>query len=466
MELKNIRVVDVKQSATNTKGRNEGHEFDDLVASIKEKGVLVPVLARKIIGNATNWHYEVIAGSRRLAAAKDAGLNEIPAKIVEMTDDEAQEAQIVENLQRKDVHPLEEGEAYRKLIEDGHRSTNDISVKVGKSESYVRQRLFLTNLSPEARNLYRSGKVKDSVVYEIAKLSREDQAACLKQNKYRLDELSRIREWIRENVLANLKFQPWLAVKEVAKAVGKCTLCPETRETLFGKIPDDKCVSKACWFVKIGKYVEFLRKKDPTLILITKDYSEAPKGVLARRGYTTLSTKEKEHCDYARRGLVVSGEGIGTTLWICTEPKCKTHGDQHSEVALSPKEIIKRKAERKREIAQAKKKAAAKIKTIEKAISKVGYPMSEKVVEMLLEAAISRGNTVLQPVCARRKIEPNVTQHWYDSAHKQGYKSRDYEKPVRDLVAKMSKAQKVQLIVEIVLVDHDYSLAKYLKIIS
>jgi len=102
--------------------------------------VLVPVLARPRQG--AGRKYEVIAGSRRFRAAYKAGLLEIPAHIVEMTDDEAREAQIVENLQREDVHPLEEGEAYRQLIEDGGRTVKDVSVKSREAEAYVRQRLF------------------------------------------------------------------------------------------------------------------------------------------------------------------------------------------------------------------------------------------------------------------------------------------------------------------------------------
>src|ERR1039457_5106951 len=114
MNLQNLKVAECHESATNPRGKDfEGKQFDELVASIKEKGVLVPVLARKTSSSARSAVCEVIAGNRRLRAAVKAGLKEIPAQVVEMMDDEAREAQIVENLQREDVHPLEEGEAYR-----------------------------------------------------------------------------------------------------------------------------------------------------------------------------------------------------------------------------------------------------------------------------------------------------------------------------------------------------------------
>ena len=156
MQLINIKVSLCVESETNPRGKDfEDASFKELVASVKEKGVLVPVLARPREGK----EFEIVAGNRRFRAAKKAGLDVIPAHVVEMTDDEAQEAQIVENLQRADVHPLEEGEAYRKLIEDGGRKVADVAVKVGKSESYVRQRLFLTNLSDKAKKLYRKNEI-------------------------------------------------------------------------------------------------------------------------------------------------------------------------------------------------------------------------------------------------------------------------------------------------------------------
>src|ERR1039458_832611 len=116
-----------------------------------------------------------------------------------MTDDEAAEAQIVENLQRADVHPLEEGEAYRKLIEDGNRTVKDVAVKVGKPEQYVRQRLFLTNLSDKARKLYRSGDMADSVAVLVARLTPGNQESTLKDaGPYRLQHAEDMKEYIAE----------------------------------------------------------------------------------------------------------------------------------------------------------------------------------------------------------------------------------------------------------------------------
>jgi len=163
--LQTLKVSECYESETNPRGTDfAGKQFDELVASIEEKDVLVPVLARAKFQSNTltkrelEQKYEVIAGNRRLRAAKQAGLKEIPAQLVEMTDGEAREAQIVENLQRQDVHPLEEGEAYRQLMvaNDGY-DIEAIAAKVGKSKTYVRGRLVLTTLIDKAAAEFRKG---------------------------------------------------------------------------------------------------------------------------------------------------------------------------------------------------------------------------------------------------------------------------------------------------------------------
>src|SRR5215831_20253496 len=135
--LQTLKVSQCIESETNPRGTKfDEADLKELTASIKEQGILMPLLVRPYKGK-----FEVIAGSRRFRAAKLAGLTEIPAHLVEMTDIEAREAQIVENLQRADVHPLQEGASYRDLIEKSGYDIAAVAVRVGKSEGYVRNRL-------------------------------------------------------------------------------------------------------------------------------------------------------------------------------------------------------------------------------------------------------------------------------------------------------------------------------------
>jgi ParB family chromosome partitioning protein len=126
--------------------------FDDealhaLAASIREKGVLQPLLVRRH-PDAANA-YEIIAGERRWRAAQIAQLHELPVVIREFADDEALEIALVENIQRQDLTPLEEAEGYRRLMEEFSHTQEDLSKAVGKSRSHVANMLRLLGL-PEA----------------------------------------------------------------------------------------------------------------------------------------------------------------------------------------------------------------------------------------------------------------------------------------------------------------------------
>src|ERR1035441_7098690 len=104
MQLQEVKVSACYESETNPRGKDFGGKaFDELVASIREKGVLTPILVRP--STMKKGDFEVVAGNRRFRAAYQLKLETIPAQVQAMTDSEAREAQIVENLQRQDVHP-------------------------------------------------------------------------------------------------------------------------------------------------------------------------------------------------------------------------------------------------------------------------------------------------------------------------------------------------------------------------
>ena len=123
----------------------------DLVVSIKEKGVLQPLLVRK--SNRQKDFYEIIAGERRFRAAKMAGLTKVPVIIKEFSDKEALEVAIIENLQREDLNPLEEAEAYKRLIKEFHYKQEDLSRVLGKSRSYLANMMRLLDLPEEIKTL-------------------------------------------------------------------------------------------------------------------------------------------------------------------------------------------------------------------------------------------------------------------------------------------------------------------------
>ena len=119
----------------------------DLTNSIKERGVIQPIIVRK--SNSENAKYEIIAGERRWLAARKAGLHEIPVVVTDADDLKSLEFAIVENVQRHDLNPLEEAKGYRRLIDEFSYDQQKVSQFIGKSRSYITNALRLLTLPKE-----------------------------------------------------------------------------------------------------------------------------------------------------------------------------------------------------------------------------------------------------------------------------------------------------------------------------
>lgn len=123
----------------------------DLVESIREKGVLQPLLVRET--HALNARYEIIAGERRYRASKLAGLSEVPVIVKEFDDQATLEVALIENLQREDLSPLEEAEGYKRLLQEFDYTQEALAKVVGKSRSYVANMMRLLDLPVTIKNL-------------------------------------------------------------------------------------------------------------------------------------------------------------------------------------------------------------------------------------------------------------------------------------------------------------------------
>lgn len=139
--------------------RQPRKEFDDeaiseLSISIKEKGVLQPLIVRR-----SGQGYEIIAGERRWRAAQKAGVNKVPIIIKEATDGEALELALIENLQRQDLNPIEEATGYRHLIEDFGLTHEDVAARIGKDRSTITNQLRLLRLPEEAQKALAQGEI-------------------------------------------------------------------------------------------------------------------------------------------------------------------------------------------------------------------------------------------------------------------------------------------------------------------
>lgn len=141
-------------------------ELSELAASIKEKGVLQPILLRTVQNRP--YMYEIVAGERRFRASKLAGLSEIPALVKTLSNENAMEIALIENVQRENLNPIEESAAYKNLMEKCGYDLTDVSRLIGKSESYIRNIMRLESLPDSVKELVKEGRISTSHARTIA----------------------------------------------------------------------------------------------------------------------------------------------------------------------------------------------------------------------------------------------------------------------------------------------------------
>lgn len=155
--VRHIPIVSVGANPDQPRKTFNAMELNELADSIREKGVLQPILVRAVEGRA--HQYEIIAGERRWRASKLAGLSEIPALVKTLDDNNAAEIALIENVQRSDLNAIEEAAAYDNLMQRAGYTHDDISRLIGKSVSYLRNILRLAGLPESVKQMLIDGKI-------------------------------------------------------------------------------------------------------------------------------------------------------------------------------------------------------------------------------------------------------------------------------------------------------------------
>lgn len=166
-----VTLADIQPSNYNPRKHFDETSLSELAESIRQQGVLQPIGVRPITDN----RFEIVFGERRYRASLMAELTEIPAIILDVSDETAEEMAVTENLQRKDVTPMEEANAYQKLIESGRYDVQSLALQFGKSESYIHTRLKFTSLIPEIAELLEKDELTISVATEICRYGEDIQ---------------------------------------------------------------------------------------------------------------------------------------------------------------------------------------------------------------------------------------------------------------------------------------------------
>lgn len=151
-----VRLADVEPNSEQPRKEFDSEDLASLADSVAEYGVLQPITVRR-----TGLTYQIIAGERRWRAARMAGLSEIPVIITDVDDKKASEIALVENIQRKDLKPLEEAEAYRTLVNEYSLTQEEVGRRVGKSRTYITNSIRLLDLPFEIKKYINDGTISE-----------------------------------------------------------------------------------------------------------------------------------------------------------------------------------------------------------------------------------------------------------------------------------------------------------------
>ena len=245
---KNITMValaDIQPSGYNPRKHFDEVSLEELADSIRQQGVLQPIGVRPID---ESGKFEIVFGERRYRASLMADMAEIPAVILNVSEEVAEEMAVTENLQRKDVTPIEEANAYQKLIESGRHDIQSLAVQFGKNETYIRTRLKFTALIPEIAELLEKDELTISVASEICRYGEDIQ-----------------REVFDKHLKEGIMYGSWRGMKatEVAKNIERdfttdlsryyfdktlCLSCPHNTNnmTLFCEGGCGNCANRGC----------------------------------------------------------------------------------------------------------------------------------------------------------------------------------------------------------------------------
>ncbi len=167
--LFNLSIDKIKPNPYQPRAKVDEDKLSELSDSIKEKGIIQPVVVRRV-----GEEFELVAGERRFLAAKKLGWEKIPAIITgKLSKEEMLELSLIENIQREDLNPIDTATGYKRLLEECHLSQQQLAQKIGKDRSSVANTLRLLNLPEEVRKLISGGKLSEGHARAILSLSTE-----------------------------------------------------------------------------------------------------------------------------------------------------------------------------------------------------------------------------------------------------------------------------------------------------
>ena len=372
-EFQYIAIDQIHESATNPRRTFDECKLHELAESIRTNGLIQPITVRP-----NNSGFEIVAGARRFRAAQLAELFSLPARIVDINDAQTLEWQLVENSQRVDVHPYEEAQGFKRLLDMPGYDVATLVEKSGKSAAHVYARLSLLQLIPKIAEAFLAECITASHANLLARLPQEHQANAYEQcwrkdwqdKEPHLLPAKHLAAWVQTNLYLSLAEAPFDKQDPTLNPpAGACLTCPRRsgfNTTLFADVQGDQCLDAPCFHTKVNAHIDREIAARPELVQIEDGWrkpSEKRPEAVQRGHFREIDTSNENPdaepvaaCAFAKPALVVYGKRVGTILTVCTDNNCPIHDPraaaraaEHSAPVMAPETKTAEKAEERRQ---------------------------------------------------------------------------------------------------------------------
>jgi ParB family chromosome partitioning protein len=464
-EYRNLPIATLVESPTNPRKRFDERTLGELATSFKTQGVLEPLLVRPLAAT----KYEVVIGARRLKAARLAELESVPVRVVKLTDAEAIEAQVVENLQREDIHPLEESLGFKSLLQLGEPTYTmaSIAARAEKSEAYVQGRIKLADLIPTVAEAFLKDKIAIGHALLIAKLPDSQQQEAFNAafrrmwtsegNQQVLIPVRELAAWIESNILLQLASAPFDKQDEtLVAAVGSCANCPKRtgfNKLLFADVRKDSCTDPQCFRAKIDAHVAKTLEAKPQLVQISSAWNTREGAPLGRNGYVEIEIRKaksngtgsksapyQKPCEKMTEAVVMDGGRRGELIKVCANLSCRVH---HPDTP-SPERIAKERTEERKRIEKNKQAITTRHYVLAKVLERVSAPLKKAdLLTLARYTIVSLSYNQVPALAKRHKIETVKT-------------SKSPQEVLMKKISAYDEAGLARLLLEISLLDSAY----------
>lgn len=380
--------IPIQSIVVKSNPRTDFGDIEELTASVKEKGVLEPLLVKKVEDN----QYELIAGERRLKAAKGANLETVPIRIYDGNEIDTEEVKLIENIQRKDLNPVEEAISFKQYLDTTKRDIDTLAKKISKPKIYIERRLELIKLPKEVQGALIDRKILLGHALVISRQeTKEDQKSLL--NDIIDDRLS------VADTEDNLKYENNTELEDAKfdiKGCQKCKFNGGEQSILLdeGSILQGHCLNKKCFYAKTREWqkAEIKKLKDQGIKVLTQTELD------------NLKVKEKVetwHDDYEKINENLSkesenycvvfdedAESNGSYQIFCLNPKARKPDTEKGKATVTNDEKTKatnRKDKLKNKVAEFKRNFL-----IENTQSRV-RPGTKETKAMILYSLLTEG---------------------------------------------------------------------------